>query len=351
MSPAPPRATGLERHGRFAALLQALPEDALVVADAKVLRLHPQAARALAHRPLVPVRAGERLKTLATVERLLRAMRGVSRHGTLCAVGGGTVGDTCAVAAHLHKRGIRLIHVPTTALAAVDSSVGGKGAVDLSAGREVFKNAVGVFHFPAETWLCPEFFTTLSPRQLAEGRTEAWKMFACLDARAWQDFGARSRPPAEWVRAGRALKAQVCARDPLEQLGPRAVLNFGHTLGHALESASDFRLSHGEAVGLGVRCALDVGRVLEVTPSLLAARVELGFQRGAAIPSRARMAQVLRKAGPARVQRLLAADKKRGPGGGGKMVLLEELGRARVHPVPDAVPLALLPWWQSGRRP
>lgn len=345
-----PFATSAEAWGAFPALAPALPREALVVADARVLRLHPAVRRALRGRAVLPVAAGERLKTLASVERILRAAVGLSREGWLVALGGGTVGDTCAVAAHLHKRGIRLLQVPTTLLAAVDSSVGGKGAVDLAAGGEVLKNAAGVFHFPARTWLCPELFTTLAPRQVREGRAEAWKMFAALDASAFRRHLARPPSLTAWLRDGRRLKAKVCAVDPYEVTGARAVLNFGHTLGHALESASGLKLSHGDAVGLGLRCALDVGRALGVTSEALALEVEAGLEAGAGILSRRHLARAFAGLKGPRLLKLLAADKKRS-GAGTRMVLLERLGRTRLQAVPDAALLALLPAWRGGARP
>jgi 3-dehydroquinate synthase len=344
------RARSRERWGSFARLARALPVEALIVADARVLALHPAVRRALSDRRVLPVQAGEALKSFAGLERILRAGSALSRDGWLVALGGGTVGDTCTVAAHLLKRGVRLLQVPTTTLAAVDSSVGGKGAIDLRVGTLVLKNAAGVFHPAEETWICPELFASLSPHRFNEGRVEAWKMFCALDASAFQRHLAR--PPAlrTWLTEGRNLKQAVCAEDPRERNGRRAVLNFGHTLGHALESATGFRLSHGDAVGLGLRCALDAGRALGVTPPALAMAVEAGLEEGASILSRAHLARALRRVTPRRLATLLGADKKR-RGGVGQMVLLERLGHARLHTVPDEVPLSLLAAWRAGARP
>lgn len=347
--PQPSTIGPLEQWGTFSSLARTLPDDALVVADARVLRLHPAVGRALARHRVLAVRGGERLKSLRNVERILQAAVGLSRQGWLVALGGGTVGDTCAVAAHLYQRGVRLLQVPTTTLAAADSSVGGKGAVDVAWRGEVLKNLAGVFHFPERTWLCPALFTTLSERQLREGRIEAWKMFASLDAAAFRRHLHRRPSLSAWLRDARRLKQEVCARDPFDATGERAVLNFGHTVGHVLESASGLALSHGDAVGLGLRCALDVGRALGVTPPEVALEAEAGLEQGAGILPRSALARAFKGVGPARFLRLLAADKKRA--GGCRMVLLEAVGRAGVYPVPEAVLVDHLGAWQRGAAP
>jgi len=151
MTTLPPGAIGpsIERTGRFASLVRQLPADAVVFADPRVLRLHSSVKRSLGRRRIVPVPAGESSKSLRTLERLATGLIDVPRSATFLALGGGSVGDVVTVLAHLHKRGVRLVHVPTTLLAAVDSSIGGKGAVNAG----TVKNALGVFHAAAETWL------------------------------------------------------------------------------------------------------------------------------------------------------------------------------------------------------
>jgi 3-dehydroquinate synthase len=128
--------TCVERRGRFDDLLHTLEGPCFALADERVLRLHPHVARALKRLPHLALKAGEGAKTLRTVERLALAAAAVPRQATVLAIGGGTIGDVATVFAHLHKRGARLVHVPTTWLAAVDSSVGGKGAVNVGVGQE-----------------------------------------------------------------------------------------------------------------------------------------------------------------------------------------------------------------------
>lgn len=301
--------------GRFEGLVPRLEGTVLAVADEKVLRLHPHVERALArtHITLIALKAGERVKSLTTLERLTKSALTLPRKLTLLAIGGGTVGDVATVFAHTFKRGVgKLIHVPTTLLAAVDSSVGGKGAVNVAG----TKNVLGVFHAADEAWLCSEVFTTLSESQRREGRIEAWKMVVTLDAKRWARWTKHAPSDDELVRASRELKHSLVTKDPYETKGLRVVLNFGHTLGHAIESLSRYRVRHGEAVGLGMLFALDVGVDRGVTPRLVAESVErsLPLGRGA----RAQLAQWLtNRAG---LKEIMRADKK------GGMILLRRPG-------------------------
>ncbi len=302
--------------GRFENLVPGLEGPVLAVADEKVLRLHPHVHRALARKniTLVALKAGEGVKSLRTLERLTKHALTLPRKLTLLAIGGGTIGDVATVFAHTFKRGVgRLIHVPTTLLAAVDSSVGGKGAVNVAG----TKNVLGVFHAADEAWLCAEVFTTLSESQRREGRIEAWKMVVTLDAKRWARWTKSAPSDDELVRVSRELKHALVAKDPYETRGLRVVLNFGHTLGHAIESISRYRVRHGEAVGLGMLFALDVGVERGVTPRVVAESVErsLPLAHGA----REQLAQWLKNR--AALKEVMRADKK------GAMILLRRPGR------------------------
>lgn len=336
----------VDREGRFEALFASLAgQRVFAVADEKVLRLHPHVARALKGVPLVALRAGERAKALATLERLGAAAVAVPRSATVLAVGGGTIGDVATVFAHLHKRGARLVHVPTTWLAAVDSSVGGKGAVNLAG----VKNALGVFHAAAEGWLCPELFTTLSPAQRREGEAEAFKMALTLDETAWRTWRlARPDGPA-LIRTSRALKAAICAKDPYEQSGLRACLNFGHTLGHVVESVTRYRVRHGEAVALGMVCALDLSRAEGLLAPALAADVEAHLPMGLA--ARRRLAAALKGVSPAQAGALLRGDKKGATATHTRFILLARPGRWEARDLPNAAWQRLLPAWKQGVKP
>jgi 3-dehydroquinate synthase len=319
-----------ERTGAFKTFAKTLRADAVVFADRRVLRLHPKLKTVLSRVRVVALPAGEATKSLETVERVARRLQDVSRSATFVALGGGTIGDVVSVIAHLHKRGVRLIHVPTTLLAAVDSSIGGKGAVNVGG----VKNALGVFHGSAETWLCPEFFGTLSEAQRREGRLEAWKMVVTLDGPTFHRWSRKPPDDAALLRIARGLKEAVVRRDPFERNDLRVVLNFGHTFGHVLESLSGYSLAHGEAVGVGMLCALDVGVALGVTPRGVAVAVE------AALPNRPRarglLAKLASKTTISKVQTLLAADKK-STATALRMVLLESPGTWRVTNVETSV--------------
>lgn len=340
--------------GSFAKLSARLPEQSLVVVDRRVARLHPQlmqSLRARAPQAVVVLAGGERAKTFTALEQILVRGLALPRSGTLLAVGGGTIGDVSTVAAHLIKRGVKLIQVPTTLLAAVDSSLGGKGAVDLTFKGRVVKNPAGVFHYADEAWICPELFSTLTAAQHREGALEAWKMVVSLDAKR---FGAyrREPPPLErLVRDARQLKAAVCEADPYELQGLRRVLNFGHTFGHVLESLSDFKLAHGDAVGLGMLCALDAGRALGVTSGPVAADIEAALHAGPGVLGRKRMQQVLRGASERELTSLLAADKKAGSAGELRMILVAKPGSWTLETVTAQTWKPLCRAWAEGRRP
>lgn len=339
-----------DRHGRFDALCASLPRGpALAIADARVLRLHPHVGRALRVKgvQLVSLAAGEGAKSLARVEFIARAAAALPRTATVLAIGGGTIGDLATVFAHVFKRGVgRFIHVPTTALAAVDSSVGGKGGVNVGG----VKNALGVFHCADEGWLCPELFTTLSDAQWREGWFEAWKMAATLDAKIFARWQRRAPDDATRIREARRLKDAVVRKDPYETKGVRVVLNFGHTFGHVLETVTRFRVRHGEAVGLGMLCALDVGRALGVTPDDVARSVESAVFGRSLAPARRRLSMALRGVTAARGATVLAADKK-SSAGEVRMVLLEAPGRWTTAVVPAKVWQRVLVVWKTGERP
>jgi shikimate kinase/3-dehydroquinate synthase len=226
---------------------------------------------------------GERHKTLASVERILHAAieAPVDRQAVVVGVGGGVVTDIAGLAASLALRGLRWIAVPTTVLSMVDASVGGKTAVDLGAA----KNAVGAFHQPSRVVVDPSLTRTESVRAVRSGLAEVVKTALIGDAAFYRRLlapGAAERlvkdrdPPTltEAIRSSITVKAGVVGRDEREA-GERAHLNLGHTVGHALEAEGGFeRLTHGEAVGLGLIAALRVGVAMGVTDRDLATEVE-----------------------------------------------------------------------------
>ncbi len=264
--------------GLAARLGQVLAEHALisetvVVTCPPVWRAHGDTFSALpgAHQPLM-MADGERAKTLSTVARLYEGLvaRQADRSTLIVAVGGGVVGDTAGFAAATYLRGLRLVQVPTTLLAQVDSAIGGKVGVNLAAG----KNLVGAFH-PASLVVCdPALLGTLPRREFRAGLYEAVK-YGAIASRPLFDQIASTLPAlfardigvlAPLVSACCRIKAGVVMADEREQ-GPRRVLNFGHTVGHALESIGRYRrFRHGEAVGLGMLAAAALSHARGVFP-------------------------------------------------------------------------------------
>jgi len=207
---------------------------------------------------LFVVSSGEGSKTLATAGQLCEqlAEAGFDRSSVVFAVGGGMVGDLAGFVAAVFMRGLEFVQVPTTLLAQVDASVGGKVAVDLPRA----KNLVGAFHQPRAVIVDIETLSTLSDSQFQSGLAEVIKHAAIADAQMFgyleqrlEQVMARDRVSLKYLLARNCqIKAEVVAADPLEQ-GQRAVLNFGHTIGHALERAApQWQLSHGEAIAVGM---------------------------------------------------------------------------------------------------
>jgi 3-dehydroquinate synthase len=209
---------------------------------------------------------GEGAKTRETWSRLTDEMLalGCGRDTTVVALGGGVAGDMAGFVAATYMRGVPVIQVPTTLLAMIDAAIGGKTAVDTPAG----KNLVGAFHPPAAVVVDPAVLATLPPRELRAGFAEAIKHGVIADAayfaRVESDLpallepGGATSPEMEALIAGSiAIKSAVVAADAREQ-GRRKILNFGHTIGHAVEAASGFSILHGEAVAIGmaIECRL-----------------------------------------------------------------------------------------------
>jgi 3-dehydroquinate synthase len=224
---------------------------------------------------------GEASKSWAGLATLCDALlaRGVERGDHIIALGGGVVGDLVGFAAAILKRGCGFVQIPTTLLAQVDSSVGGKTAINTGAG----KNLIGAFHQPAFVLIDPNVLGTLPPRELAAGYAEVVKYGLIDDAGffAWceahgaaligGDVGARSHAILHSVRA----KAAIVADDERETSGRRALLNLGHTFGHALEAEAGFsdKLLHGEAVAAGMALAMRYSARLGLCAGDDAARV------------------------------------------------------------------------------
>jgi 3-dehydroquinate synthase len=234
-----------------------------LISDAVVLRLHGGRVRESVERAgftttVIEVPDGEAAKTLAVAERCWNALleAGLDRSSTVLALGGGTVGDVAGFVAATYMRGVNLVHLPTTVLAQVDASIGGKTAVN----HPKAKNVIGVFHQPRLVIVDPAVVQTMGDRAFRSGLAEMAKHGAVLDADYFVELErdaarllARDLDALQRAIAGSCrLKAWVVERDEKEA-ELRAVLNYGHTIGHALEAATHYEtLTHGEAVALGI---------------------------------------------------------------------------------------------------
>jgi 3-dehydroquinate synthase len=274
---------GLERLGGLC--MESAPAHSYaVISDSRVAELY--ADRALeslrgssARTELFVFPAGEWNKTRGAWAELSDGLlaEGFGRDTTVVALGGGVTGDLAGFVAATFMRGVPVVQVPTTVLAMVDSSVGGKTGVDtLDA-----KNSIGCFHHPSLVLIDPELLVTLAPFQRNAGLAESVKMAAMRDAGLFDWLqGAASALTAgeldatsELIERSVALKAEVVAEDPDER-GVRAILNFGHTAGHALEALSGFSLLHGEAVGQGMRLEARLGEAVGLTEPGTADRLD-----------------------------------------------------------------------------
>ncbi len=226
------------------------------VTDATVGNLYAGRIEPLAGQ--VAVEPGERAKTLAEAERVLRelAQLGMTRSDHVVALGGGVVGDLAGFCAATYQRGVPVVQVPTTLVAQVDSAIGGKTGVDLPEA----KNYVGAYHLPAAVLADTATLATLPEEELAAGWAEVIKTGLLAGGRLWQRVRAIGAPEAsaigDLVFDCARFKAEVVAADERDS-GRRAILNLGHTVGHAIEAATGYRrYRHGEAVGLGLLAAL-----------------------------------------------------------------------------------------------
>ena len=217
----------------------------------------------------ITVPAGENSKSLRQVEHVCGELSAFDRSTLIVGLGGGVVGDLSGFVAAIFHRGIPHVQIPTTLLAMVDSSIGGKTAVNLPAG----KNLVGAIHHPALVVADPDVLETLPKRELRQGYAEIVKHAIIHDAEMFRDLISLSRenadakaglpgfaPNDELIARNIRIKATVIADDVRDVSGVRAVLNFGHTVGHAIERASDFQIPHGECVSLGIVAACEISR-------------------------------------------------------------------------------------------
>lgn len=271
--------------------------------------------------------AGEENKNLKTVQALYETLilNHLDRKDLLVALGGGVVGDLCGYAAATYLRGVSFIQIPTTLLSQVDSSIGGKTGVDFDA----YKNMVGAFHMPRLVYTNVKTLTTLSQEQFSSGMGEIIKHGLIKDAAYYQwlkdnreKIMARDLEAcAGMIERSDEIKREVVEKDPTEQ-GDRALLNFGHTLGHAIEKLKNFQMLHGHCVGVGCiaaaaiskkRGCLTEAQVQDIRETMKAFQVE----------------EKVSGVDPAQVIAATKNDKKM-DGNTIKFILLKEIGSAYV---------------------
>lgn len=292
---------------------------------------------------------GEQHKRLGNVERLASELSaaGADRGSLLIAFGGGIVGDLGGFLAAIYMRGIPYIQIPTTLLAQVDSSIGGKTGVNLAAG----KNLIGSFHHPLAAFASVDVLRTLSPRELRAGLFESVKagiirdphLFRFLEANSDCIYSGDPIALERVIALSIAMKAEVVGIDERES-GLRMILNFGHTLGHAIEAATEYKeLLHGEAIAWGMLAALGISRSRRLLPEKDAERIDRLIHAFGRLPRfRATVPELLAAAG---------RDKKN-KAGTRRFVLTTGIGHAVVvEDVTDAeIAAALEPVLREARR-
>ena len=250
-----------------------------IITDENVARLHGERVRQSLEKAgyrthLLAVPAGEESKSMREAENLCERMiaAGLDRSSFVVALGGGVVGDLAGFVAAIYHRGIPFVQIPTTIVAQVDSSIGGKTGVNARSG----KNLIGAFHQPRLVLADIDTLATLPDREYREGFAEVIKHGVIRDAALLDELdpAAPRESLAPLVARNIAIKAAIVADDEREQTGTRALLNFGHTVAHAIENVAGYgRFLHGEAVSLGLAAALEVSQRKAGLPAADAQRV------------------------------------------------------------------------------
>ncbi len=263
--------------------------------------------------------AGEQNKSVETLSNLVEYMarKEMTRKDIVIALGGGVVGDLAGFAASIYMRGIRYIQMPTTLLSSLDSSVGGKTAADLAAG----KNYIGTFWQPSMVICDYSLLDTLPRERYLDGIAEAVKMGAIRDVELFKYLGSIAPEPAQIIKKGVEIKADIVEQDERDT-GIRAILNFGHTIGHAIEKCSGFTITHGYAVAIGMVVISKAAFAKGYCKDNLAVPIENLLKHYGLPTSCEYNAKELAEA--------MLADKKR-DGEVIKVVLLDSIGEARLQ--------------------
>jgi len=312
-----------------------IKSPAYIITDSNVMRPHGRSVqRALQQRGIAAhcfiIPAGETSKSHRLAQAIYEWLVGLraERGQAIIAVGGGVVGDLAGFVAATFLRGVPFVQVPTSMAAMVDAAIGGKVAINLPQG----KNLVGAFYQPLGVFADVETLATLGQRELAEGWAEAIKHGLILDAGLVDVFEEHAEAlmalepelSTQVIRRSMAIKAEVVSQDERETLGIRILLNYGHTIGHALEASTEYgRFLHGEGVAIGMMGAARIAYQLGILPEAVVERQRRLLARFH-LPIRASGVPV------EDVLRAMSLDKKT-VGGANRWVLLQDVGKAMVR--------------------
>ena len=271
----------------------------------------------------------EKAKSLSCLSSLLNKVAKLSkeRNPFIVALGGGVVGDVSGFVASIYKRGIPYIQVPTTLLAQIDSSIGGKTAIDLSLG----KNLAGAFYQPRLVFVDAGFLKTLSQRQVSSGIAEMIKyalikdskLFSYLENHRQDIFKLKPSVIIGAISTCVRIKSEVVSKDEFEKKGIRTILNFGHTVGHAIETVSNYRYNHGEAIALGMIVASRISQALGLVNPKVTERI-LALVKNFRLPTK------IEKINFKKLLKTISYDKKF-LGKKNRFVLLKNIGNSVVR--------------------
>ena len=329
-------AIGNNSLGKLGAKLKSLKigQDAVIITNPVIKRLYGKAvieglkAKGFTVKVLV-VPDGEKSKSAQVAFQLMEAIAKYDcmKQVFVIALGGGVIGDLAGYVAAAYKRGVPYVQVPTTFLAQIDSAIGGKVAVDLPVG----KNLVGAFYQPKIVWSDTGVLATLDKRQIQNGLSEALKYGVIYDKKLFHYIAENyqklldgdSKALLHVVIRCSQIKAEVVVEDEKETKGVRVILNFGHTVGHAIEAAGKYdRFQHGEAVALGMRIAADISQQLGLLGSINAALINQ-------VLSDIGLPEKIGKLSMARILKIMQHDKKFITGKN-RFVLATQIGKVKV---------------------
>lgn len=256
-----------------------------ILVDRELLSLYGDALRKISAQ-VIPVTGGENAKTWSELGRVLSLLADlkVERTQRLYVMGGGAVCDLGAFAAALYKRGMPLVLIPTTFLAQIDACIGGKSAVDINFEARILKNIIGTFYPAEQVWICAAFLESLSPKERRSGLAELLKIHwlhgnfkSQIDWKSWLGE-SKKLPKSASLEIEKAieLKRKIVNRDFRDLKGIRAQLNFGHTIGHAMESLASGKLTHGEAIAWGMWAECEFIKS-KVASTIFARLMDFGF--------------------------------------------------------------------------